>query len=240
MHKVLGYIPARGGSKGVPGKNKKMLGGRPLIGYTIVAAQESACITECFVSTDDEEIAAIANNYGIQLPRMRPAHLAQDTTPMLEVMQDDIAFLKSCGKEFDYVAILQPTNPFREVGLIDACFQKLTETDADTIVSTVEVPLKYNPHWVFEENAAGYLQIATGEDMIITRRQLLPPTYIRDGSIYIFKTALLQDNTFYGPKLVGYPIREEVVVNIDTPQDWETAVQQLDSFLEANPAYKLL
>lgn len=238
MKRVLGYIPARGGSKGVPGKNKKMLGERPLIGYTILAAQQSACITECFVSTDDDEIASIAKSYGIEVPRMRPAHLALDSTPMLDVMQDDIAFLASLGKEFDYVAILQPTNPFRSVGFIDACFEKLTELDADTLVSTTEVPQKYNPHWVFEQNQDGYLNISTGEEKIITRRQLLPVTYIRDGSVYIFKTSLLQENTFYGPKLVGYPINQEVLVNVDTPEDWQMAVELLDSFLAANPEYK--
>jgi N-acylneuraminate cytidylyltransferase len=238
MKRVLGYIPARGGSKGVPGKNKKILGNKPLIAYTILAAQQSTCITECFVSTDDSEIASIANSYGIEMPRMRPAHLAQDSTPMLEVMQDDIAFLASLGKDFDYVIILQPTNPFRSVGFIDACFEKLAELNADTLVSTAEVPQKYNPHWVFEENQEGYLKISTGEEQIITRRQLLPVTYIRDGSVYIFKTALLQANTFYGPKLVGHPINQELLVNVDTPEDWQLAVDLLESFLAANPQYK--
>lgn len=238
MKRVLGYIPARGGSKGVPGKNKKMLGNKPLIAYTILAAQKSTCITECFVSTDDLEIAGIAKSYGIEMPRMRPAHLAEDTTPMLDVMQSDISYLASIGKEFDYIAILQPTNPFRSINLIDECFQKLTALDADTLVTTVEVPQKFNPHWVFEENETGYLNIATREEKIITRRQLLPTTFIRDGSVYIFKTALLNENTFYGPKLVGYPIRQDIIVNVDTPEDWDMAVKSLDSFLASNPAYK--
>lgn len=238
MKKVLGYIPARGGSKGVPGKNKKVLGNKPLIAYTILAAQQSTCITECFVSTDDSEIASIAHSYGIEMPRMRPAHLAQDVTPMLDVMQDDISFLASIGKSFDYIAILQPTNPFRSFNLIDECFQKLRELDADTLVSTVEVPQKYNPHWVFEENEKGYLHISTGEEKIITRRQLLPKTYIRDGSVYIFKTSLLQHNTFYGNKLVGYPLEQGLLVNVDTPEDWQMAVELLETFLESNPQYK--
>lgn len=238
MKRVLGYIPARGGSKGVPGKNKKMLGDRPLIWYTISAAKHSTCITDYFVSTDDNQIADIAKSCGIEVPRMRPSHLALDETPMLDVLKDDIAFLASLGKEFDYIAILQPTNPFRPIGFIDACFQKLIELDADTIISTAEVPQKYNPHWVYEQSQDGYLKISTGEKEIITRRQLLPVAYIRDGSVYIFKKSLLKQNTFYGQKLVGYPINQEILVNVDTPEDWNMAVMLLDSFLAANPEYK--
>lgn len=235
--RILGYIPARGGSKGVPGKNKKMLGNVPLISYTIKAALSSTLLSEIYVSTDDNNIAAICIEMGIDVPRMRPAELASDNTPMLPTIQNDIAYLEAAGKQFDYIVLLQPTNPFKPITLIDNCVSTMLNANADTLFTTVEIPEKYNPHWAFEEAADGLLKLCTPDETIIPRRQQLPKAFIREGSIYIFKTSLLKQDTIYGPKIIGFPLPSESVVNIDTPTDWENAVEKLPAFLSLNPEY---
>ncbi len=235
--RILGYIPARGGSKGVPGKNKKMLAHQPLVAYAIKAAQMSHSISQVYVSTDDEEIAEIARRMGVDVPRLRPAELSQDASPVLDAIDSDVQVLAAQGASFDFIAIIQPTNPFRPAGLIDACAGKLLEANADSIFTTVEVPQKYNPHWVFENDADGYLRLSTGEESIITRRQLLPPAFIRDGSVYIFRTSLLAQRTIYGQRIVGYDLGSTPIVNVDTPEDWEQAENMVEDFLKNNPAY---
>jgi CMP-N,N'-diacetyllegionaminic acid synthase len=236
---ILGYIPARGGSKGVPGKNKKILGKLPLISYTIKAAQHSKLLSEIFVSTDDIEISSIAQSHGINVPRLRPAELAQDNSPIVPVIQNDIAYLENSGKYFDYIAILQPTNPFKAVSLIDTCIVEILQAGADTLFSTTDVPEKYNPHWTFELNEEGFLKLSTLEKAIITRRQLLPKAVIREGSIYIFKRNLLDQHTIYGPRIIGHSIDSHDTVNIDTPDDWNEAEMKLAEFLSRNKEYNL-
>ena len=111
--RILGVIPARGGSKGVPGKNKKMLNNKPLIQYSIDAALQSGVITETVVTTDDEEIMEMSKEMGASVPFKRPAHLAEDATPTLPVIQHVISYYQEQGMEFDAVCLLQPTSPFR-------------------------------------------------------------------------------------------------------------------------------
>lgn len=238
MTAVLAYIPARGGSKGVPHKNKRMLGHKPLIAYTIMAAQQSRCITEIYVSSDDEEIGTIAASMQVPLQRLRPAALAQDDSSMLDTLKGDIAYLASQGKQFDYIAILQPNVPFRAPQLIDLCFEQLTKQQADSVVSMLEVPEKYNPHWVYEYNAEGYLKVATGEPQRLPRRQLLPKGFICDGAVYLFKSSLLEHNTFYGERLVGFINTLPYNVNIDSMDDWQEAVATIYAFLNDFECFK--
>ena len=117
--RVLGIIPARGGSKGVPGKNKKMLGSKPLIAYTIEAAKESTLLTDIVISTDDPEIQTIGLEYDAEVPFLRPAHLASDTAKSIDVVLHALDFLKIKGRVYDAVCLLQPTAPFRETQSID-------------------------------------------------------------------------------------------------------------------------
>lgn len=220
--RILGLIPARGGSKGVPKKNIKLLGKLPLIQYTINSAKESVFLTEIVISTDDEEIAIAAEVAGYKPPFTRPAEFAQDTSTSLEVVQHAIAFFESQQIFFDAVCLLQPTNPFREKGSIDIAIQKFIASGADCLVSVLPIPHEYNPHWAFEEKG-GLLRIATGEETIIPRRQELPKTFHRDGSIYISKTAVLKKGSFYGKSIAYIESNPEFHVNIDTMEDWENA-----------------
>jgi CMP-N,N'-diacetyllegionaminic acid synthase len=221
--KILGLIPARGGSKGVPKKNIKLLGRKPLIEYTLDDAKNSKLLTEIVVSTDDEEIAIAAEISGLKPPFLRPAEYAQDASTSLEVVQHAIAFFESQNIFFDAVCLLQPTNPFREKGFIDKAIEKFINSNADCLVSVLPIPHEFNPHWAFEENELGLLKIATGEDKIIPRRQELPKSFHRDGSIYITKTAVIKNGSLYGNSIAYIESNPDFHVNIDTIKDWEKA-----------------
>lgn len=229
--KIVAIIPARGGSKGVPGKNIKLLGGKPLIAYSIEQAIASKSFAKIIVSTDDENIAKIALQFGATVPFMRPSELANDTASSISVVQHAVDFLASKNEFFDVVCLLQPTSPFREKGFINKAIDKFKSTKADALVSVLPVPQEYNPHWVFETDINGMLQIATGEKEIIKRRQELPNAFFRDGAIYLTKIEFVKKGTFYGEKLGYIESNPDLYVNIDTMQDWIVAEQKLPTIL---------
>ena len=224
MKKILGLIPARAGSKGVPLKNIKLLHGKPLIQYTIESALNSELISKVFVSTESSEIAEISIALGAKVPFLRPMELATDTAPTLPVVVHVLERLLEEGEKFDAVCILQATSPFRPNGFIDMAIKKFIHSDADSLISVLPVPHEYNPHWIFEPSSNGYLKIATGEKKIIARRQELPAGYYRDGSIYLTKTeVLLKTNSVYGEKIDYIVSDKKYYVNIDTMEDWNNA-----------------
>lgn len=236
--KILGVITARGGSKGIPRKNIKDLKGHPLISYTIKAAQESGIFDRIILSTDDVEIAEVAKKYGVEAPFMRPAELAQDGTPHLPVMQHAVRWLKE-NENYnpDLVAILQPTAPLRQARHLLEARDLLLKLNADSVVSVVEIPGHYNPHWAVtcDENGLGKLFLGNPIRQRIPRRQSFPQkTYAHNGSLYMFKTGLLFDSdepNFYGDKVAIYPMEERCSINIDSPDDWvlvENALSKLN------------
>lgn len=231
--KILGFIPARGGSKGVPGKNIRVLGTKPLIQYTLEAAQQSKYLSHSIVSTDSELIAAGVRKLGGHVPFMRPASLALDNTPTLPVIQHALHFYLEQGESFDAVCLLQVTNPFRLPGFIDQAIECFMEKNCDALISVLPVPTEFNPHWTFETAPNGFLKIATGEEKIIARRQDLPPAYFRDGSLYITRTkVLMEQNSLYGTTL-GYILNDPTwYVNIDTPDDWKEAERKVEKYTE--------
>lgn len=222
--KNLCIIPARGGSKGVPGKNIKPLSGKLLIQYTFEAAGESRFLDKIILSTDCPTIARAVDNTNIEAPFIRPKHLAHDNTPTLEVIKHALQYFDSKGEHYDNICLLQPTCPFRSEGFVDKCFESFISSDADCLVSVKEVPHEYNPHWVFEADSAGYLRIATGEETIIPSRQLLPKSFARDGSVYVFRADnIRKQNSIFG-KTISYLESENMWhVNIDTTEDWKRA-----------------
>jgi len=221
--KILGIIPARGGSKGIPGKNIKLLGGKSLLGYTINSVVESKLLTKCVLSSDSEEIIKIGKQLGVEIPFIRPAEFAKDYTASIEVVKHALSFFSKENIRFDAVCILQPTTPFRRERLIDEAINKFESGNFDSMVSVREVPHEFNPHWTFEEED-GILKIATGEKQIISRRQELPKAYHRDGAIYLTKTeVILKQNSLYGDR-IGYIVNSASdYVNLDTQADWEKA-----------------
>lgn len=229
--RVLAIIPARGGSKGVPSKNSKLLGGKPLIAYSIEQAIASNSFAKIIVSTDDETIAKIAIDFGAEVPFIRPNELANDVASSIAVVQHTVDFLASKNEFFDAICLLQPTSPFREKGFIANAIAKFSSINSDALVSVLSVPHEYNPHWVFKADINGMLQIATGEKEIIKRRQELPKAFFRDGAIYLTKTVFIKKGTFYGEKLAYIESNPKLYVNIDTMEDWMQAEQKLSTIL---------
>jgi CMP-N,N'-diacetyllegionaminic acid synthase len=159
---------------------------------------------------------------------LRPEEFAKDTTPTLDVIIHALQWYQNQAIFFDAVCLLQVTSPFRTVAFLDKAVEKFITSDCDSLVSVQKVPHEYNPHWTFELNPEGNLKIATGEDQIISRRQELPDTYHRDGSIYIMKTeVLLEQHSLYGKSISFIESPPEFYVNIDTIADWETAEQMI-------------
>lgn len=229
--RILGLIPARGGSKGVPGKNIKLLGGKPLLEYTSAVAKASKYLSKIVVSSDDDNIIEVAKTLGVEVPFKRPAHLAVDTAPTLQVINHALDFFASQGEFFEAVCLLQVTAPFRNVAFLDQAIERFIESDSDALISVLEVPQDYNPHWVFEANENDILRISTGEEHIISRRQDLPKAFHRDGSIYITKTEVLQkQSSLYGKRIAYIESPKEWYVNIDTQADWEKAERLVEYF----------
>ncbi|MCE7992599.1 MAG: acylneuraminate cytidylyltransferase family protein [Roseivirga sp.] len=221
--KILGLIPARGGSKGVPRKNIRLLNGKPLIHYTIDPARKSGVFSEILVSTDDDEIASVAEELGAKV-RLRPAHLATDSSPTLGTVVHVLQECQDNGEGFGAVCLLQPTNPLRSVNVIRACVEKFERETSDSLISMRKVPHQFNPHWAFEESREGFLKIATGETDIIPRRQELPTAYYRDGSIYLTRTkVILEQKSLFGKKMGFLDVTDEPYLNIDTMEDWKEA-----------------
>jgi CMP-N-acetylneuraminic acid synthetase len=230
--KILGLIPARGGSKGIPGKNIKNLGGKPLLQYTFESAKNSKLLSKVILSSDDPKIITIAEKAGLEVPFLRPGKLALDETSSLAVIQHALNYYAEKGENFDAVCLLQPTTPFRRPGLIDEAIGKFIARNFDSLLSVREVPAEFNPHWIFEEKE-GLLNLATGEEEIIPRRQELPKAYHRDGSIYLTKSeVVLKQNSLYGNKIGFIDTTGDPYVNIDTPEDWEKAEKLLTMIRE--------
>ncbi|HEX2639627.1 MAG TPA: acylneuraminate cytidylyltransferase family protein, partial [Pyrinomonadaceae bacterium] len=145
--RTLGIIPARGGSKGVPRKNIKLLCGKPLLAYTAESALAAKRLTRVILTTEDPEIAAVGEKLGLDIPFMRPADLAHDNTPTLPVVVHAVETLEQMGETYDAVCLLQPTNPLRRPEEIDGCIDLLVRTGADSVFTVLRVPDTYNPKW---------------------------------------------------------------------------------------------
>lgn len=226
--RVLGLIPARGGSKGVPRKNIRLLRGKPLLQYTAEAALAAGRLTHTILSTDDEEIAAAGRACGVDVPFLRPAALAGDTTPMLPVVQHALRWFDEQGSRFDAVCLLQPTSPLRRASDIDRCIEMLITSGTDSVVTVLPVPAEYNPHWVYLRNQDGTLHLSTGEAAPIARRQDLPAAFHREGSVYVSRReAVLELGSLYGRSTMGHLMQAEDSVNIDEESDWTLAESRL-------------
>lgn len=222
--RVLGLIPARGGSRGIPRKNVRLLAGKPLLQYTAEAAMAARRLSRIVVSTDDPRIADVARGCGVEAPFLRPDALAADEAPTLPVVQHALAWLAQHGDRFDAVCLLQPTSPFRAAGEIDACIDLLERSGADTVMTMTLVPCEYNPHWVYRMDPDGDVRLVTGEPVPIPRRQDLPAMFHRDGSVYVSRHRVIAErNSLYGDRVKGLVVASDGRVNIDTLTDWNIA-----------------
>lgn len=225
--KTLVVIPARGGSKGIPYKNIKPLGGKPLIGYTIDAARYVTDDARICISTDDDKIIKTVEDYGLPVPFKRPASLATDTAGTYEVLLHALDYYEQRGEWIDVVVLLQATSPFRTGKHVEEAL-KLYHPGIDMVVSVKETGS--NPYFVcFEENDKGFLHISKG-DGSYRRRQDCPPVYEYNGAIYIINPKSLKSmplNKF--TKRVKYVMDGEHSLDLDTMMDWHLAEYMIDT-----------
>ena len=214
--RILGLIPARGGSVGIPRKNIRSLGGKPLLAWAVEAAAMSRFIDRIVVSTDDDEIAAVARACGAEVPFLRPAALATDAAQGIDVVRHALAEMP----EMDVVVLLQPTSPFRTVDDIDGALDAWRGHDAP-VVSVTESPVSpFLMHAIHDGRLAPVLERPAGE----TNRQRLPTTYVLNGAVYVAsRTMLGSDAGFLTPATRPYRMPAERSVDLDDEQDWQYA-----------------
>ena len=226
--RVVGIVAARGGSRGIPRKNLRLLCGKPLLQYTAEAALGSRRLALTILSTEDEEIAAVGRCCGLEVPFLRPAELAEDETPMLPVVQHAVRYLEARGERFDAVCLLQPTNPLRRPDDIDGAIALLEQSGADSVISFVDVGAKHPARMKTIEPDGRVGDPSFAEQFEGQRRQELPKLYLREGSIYLTRTSvLLEQNSFKGRDCRAWIIPEERACGIDTPFDLFIAEQLL-------------
>ena len=218
--RTLFVIPARGGSKGIPRKNIRNLGGKPLLHYSIEIARSMADDKDICVTTDDHEIRAVAEETGLCVPFLRPQELATDQSGTYEVLLHAINYYASLNVEYDLLVLLQPTSPFRYLGQIQEAL-KLWETGLEMIVS-VKVA-KSNPYYnLFEENKEGYLR--QSKEGKFKQRQECPTVYEYNGSIYIIDIQSLKQRTLSEFKKVKKYVMDDLTsLDLDNILDWEFA-----------------
>lgn len=220
---VLGLIPARGGSKGIPGKNTKYLAGKPLIAYTIEAAKECSCIDDVLVSTDSVDIAEVAREYGAWVPFLRPDELASDTAKTIDAVMYTVNRLTKEGREYDYVILLQPTSPLRKADDIEEAFLLARKTGED-VVSVSEVT--DSPILIRTCERDGRLNpLLSGSSTV--RRQDMPKYYRVNGSIYVNHVSKLSSGTSLNDNRIGYVMPKERSVDIDEMVDFLVAENYL-------------
>ena len=228
--KILGLVPARYGSKGLPMKNIREVAGKALLQYALEAAKGSQLVSRVVVSTESDEVADKARALDCEVIQ-RPQELAQDDTPMVPVVQHTLHLLAD-REDYcpDITVILQPTAPLRTARHIDESVQLLMNSGSDSVVSVAPVPGHYSPHWQFLVNKDGFLSKYTGQstEHLHTRRQILPDTYTRNGAVYAFHTRLiLEHSSLYGDKCMAYVMPPEESVNIDSERDLWLAERHL-------------
>lgn len=221
MKNCLIVIPARGGSKGIPHKNIKLLNGKPLICYSIDVARQFTSDDNICVTTDDDEIIQVVENYGLKVPFKRPDYLATDYCGSNEVIQHAYMFYAQQGKIYDAILLLQPTSPFRKVEFLKEAVALYDE--GIDMVTSVKLS-SCNPYYDgFEEDAEGLLRISKG-DGTIERRQDAPSVWQQNGSIYVINPkSLMEKGMAHFSRIRKYPMSELYSVDIDNPFDWKVA-----------------
>lgn len=217
---LLFVIPARGGSKGIPGKNYKLLNGKPLIHYSVDLARKFVPDQQICVTSDDENILQSVRSIGLFPPFIRPAELATDTSGIYKTLLHAITFYKNQGHHYSTLVLLQPTSPFRKKQQLEEILY-LFESKLDMIASVKKS--SENPYYnLFEENKEGYLKLSKRSHFVT--RQECPPVYSYNGAFYIINIAsLLACPMHQFTKIVKYEMNEITSTDLDTMIDWKWA-----------------
>ena len=213
---MLAIIPARGGSKGVTGKNIKVLSGKPLIAHTIIAAIDSKSVDRIIVSTDSEEIAEVAVKYGAEVPFLRPYDISHDTAAVLDAYKFVLKKLKKSGDNYDSFVALQPTSPFRNSHDINSAISLFNNQETDSVISFTgeSHPIEWSR--IINKNGT-FSDVGMN---LIDNRQQYKKTYYFNGAVYVFKTKLLKKNTLYSDNSLAYIMPRTRSIDIDTEEDF--------------------
>jgi len=215
---VLGVIAARGGSKGLPGKNVADLAGKPMVAWSVAAARGSRYLDRVILSSDDADIMAAAREAGCEIPFVRPQHLSGDDARIEDAL---IHALDSVAGSFDYLVLLQATSPFRQAEDIDAAIACCAQTGAPACVTVVAAGK--SPYWMFQLGEDKRLSpVLSGETR--KHRQQLPRAYAANGAVYVAEVSWFREHmTFYAPETVGQVMPPERSIDVDTPLDMKLA-----------------
>lgn len=229
MSQFTAIITARGGSKGIPGKNLKFMAGQPMIAWTIAAARQARGLDRVLVSTDDPEIARVCRELGAEVPFLRPAHLATDTATHLAVFDHMMDWLADEGGLPEYLLLLQPTSPLRLTEDIEGGIRLARERRADAVIGVSEI----HPHTAHPWLAKRLTPDGALEPFMVTptddlRRQNMPPAFAINGALYVNRCASLRrDRTFFPTGALAYPMPVERSLDVDAPLDFFFAEQLL-------------
>jgi CMP-N,N'-diacetyllegionaminic acid synthase len=212
--RTLGIIPARAGSKRLPGKNLRLLGGRPLVSWVLEAAERSKRINHIVVSSDDPEVLELAGNHAVT----RPSHLTSDDSPAIDYVRHALASLPNAG--FDTVAILQPSSPFTEAWDIDGALELLEQSGADSVVTVCKVPFMYRPckQLVMTSSLRMAEICSDGGD---------EPLYVRNGSVYATRASTIMQGRVIGDDCRGYVMPHSRSIDINDEDDFNQAADMM-------------
>lgn len=212
---ILAVVTARGGSKGLPGKNIRLVAGKPLIAWTLEEARQSGYIDRLILSSEDDGIIAVANQLGCEVPFVRPAALAADDTPGVDPILHAMAVIP---EKYDYVVLLQPTSPLRIAADIDGCIEKCFDSQAAACVSVTE-PDK-SPYWMYNLTNEGFMVPVTNLGYTTARRQDLPRVYTLNGAVYVAQSEWLKgQRSFLSPETLAFVMPRERSHDVDTELD---------------------
>lgn len=233
--KIIAIIPARGGSKGLPGKNIKPLLGKPLLVWTIEQAKNSRYIDEIFVSTDSPAIASVAEDYGIRVPELRPPHLSSDTSSSMDVVAYIIERFESKNKTFDYILLLEPTSPMRKGSDIDNAIELLSQNQsADGVISLGEVHMEH-PSIVKKVDENNKIVPYITKVQEIYQRQQADKAYFPYGVVYLIKTSVfMEKHSFYTDNVLPFHIERWQCYELDDIFDFYCIESVFKHYLEKN------
>ena len=223
LENILAIIPARGGSKGVPRKNIRELGGKPLIQYTIEAAMGSDYIDRLIVSTDDEEVAEISRNFGAFIPFMRPSEYATDTAKAIAVVKHALLEMEKLDdKKYSTIVYLEPPAPFRTSDDIDASIKLFIENKPGSVV-TVNEANQFHPILMKKIEDNQLKPIWKNEPEGVPRQLYAPKAFMRNGAVYVLRRKNILNDIFYGNPIIPFIMPDERSICIDTMLDWYAA-----------------
>ena len=228
---VLAIVPARGGSKGLPGKNLRLLAGHPLIAWSIAAGRQAASVDAVVVSTDDPEIASVAAEYGAEVPFLRPASLAQDDTPDRPVFVHALLHLeRERGWRPDLVVQLRPTSPLRPRGMVDAAVEALRQKpEVDSLRTVAEASQTPYKMWRIENGRLQPLLGTIDQELYNAPRQRLPAAYWQTGQLDVIRRrTILAGASMTGSRVIPFPVDSRCAVDIDSAEQLALAERQLE------------